>query len=85
MKKGLHLIVFFFATTVIAAQHNDSGHLLAGAAEAIINPPAGTYLAGYDQNRKSTGVHDNLFVKAVVVANRQNALALVTIDCIGLP
>jgi hypothetical protein len=85
MKKGLYLIVFFFTTTVLVAQPNDPGRLLAGAAEAIINPPTGAYLAGYDQNRKSTGVHDNLFVKAVVVANRQNALALVTIDCIGLP
>ena len=85
MKKGFHLIVFFFATTVLIAQPNESGRLLAGAAEAIINPPAGTYLAGYGQNRKSTGIHDDLFVKAVVVANRQNALVLVTIDCIGLP
>ena len=85
MKKGLHLIAFLLTTTLLAAQHNDSRRLMAGAAEAIINPPAGAYLAGYDQNRKSTGVHDNLFVKAVVVANRQNALAIVTIDCIGLP
>ena len=85
MKKGLHLIFFFFTTTVLVAQHNSAGRLMAGAAEAVINPAAGTYLAGYDQNRKSTGVHDNLFVKAVVVANRQNALAIVTIDCIGLP
>ncbi len=85
MKKGLHFIVFFFTVTVLAAQSNDYGQLLAGAAEAVINPPAGAYLAGYDQNRKSTGVHDDLFVKAVVVANRQNALAIVTVDCIGLP
>ncbi|HRP57723.1 neutral/alkaline non-lysosomal ceramidase N-terminal domain-containing protein [Agriterribacter sp.] len=85
MKKGLHLIVLLFTTVVLAAQDNDHGRLLAGAAEAVINPPAGAYLAGYDQNRKSTGVHDDLFVKAVVIANRQNALAIVTIDCIGLP
>ena len=85
MKKGLFLIVFFFVTAVLVAQSNHSGHFLVGAAEAVINPPTGTYLAGYDQNRKSTGVHDDLFIKAVVVANRQNAVALVTIDCIGLP
>ncbi|MBX2921491.1 MAG: neutral/alkaline non-lysosomal ceramidase N-terminal domain-containing protein [Chitinophagaceae bacterium] len=59
--------------------------LEAGAAEIKINPPLGSYLAGYQQNRKSTGVHDDLFVKAVVIANAGNSVAIVAIDCIGLP
>ncbi|MGN6437360.1 MAG: neutral/alkaline non-lysosomal ceramidase N-terminal domain-containing protein [Agriterribacter sp.] len=59
--------------------------LQAGAAEIKINPPLGSYLAGYQQNRKSTGIHDDLFAKAVVISNGENAIAIVTIDCIGLP
>lgn len=85
MKKVFLFLIFFFTAVVLTAQTSASGRLLAGAAEAVINPPNESFLAGYDQNRRSTGVHDNLFVKAVVVANRLNALALVTIDCIGLP
>lgn len=85
MKKVFSCILVFFTAIVLVAQSGAPGRLLAGAAEAVINPPDGSFLAGYDQNRRSTGVHDDLFVKAVVVANRLNALALVTIDCIGLP
>ncbi|HRO44222.1 neutral/alkaline non-lysosomal ceramidase N-terminal domain-containing protein [Agriterribacter sp.] len=85
MKKVFPFLIFFFTVAALTAQTGAPGRLLAGAAEAVINPPNESFLAGYDQNRRSTGVHDNLFVKAVVVANRLNALALVTIDCIGLP
>ena len=85
MKKTGYLIIFFLTVIAGAAQNTPAGKLLAGAAEAVINPPNESFLAGYDQNRRSTGVHDNLYVKAVVIANRVNALALVTIDCIGLP
>lgn len=82
----LFAIIILCLINSLAGAQNDSGNrLLVGAAEAVINPPVNSFLAGYDQNRKSTGVHDDLYVKAVVVANRQNALALVTIDCIGLP
>jgi len=58
--------------------------LLVGAASAPVNPPDGTYLAGYDQDRKSTGVHDNLYAKAVVFSDETTAVALVVVDCIGL-
>ncbi|HTN08152.1 neutral/alkaline non-lysosomal ceramidase N-terminal domain-containing protein [Agriterribacter sp.] len=85
MRKMFLFIIFLFGTTLLAAQNNAPGRLLVGAAEAVINPDSESFLAGYDQNRRSTGVHDNLFVKAVVVSNKLNALALVTIDCIGLP
>jgi len=55
-----------------------------GAASAPVNPPDGTYLAGYEQDRKSTGVHDNLYAKAVVFSDGTTAVALVVVDCIGL-
>jgi len=55
-----------------------------GVSVASINPPMGTFIAGGPQNRKFSGVHDNLFAKAVVVSNGDQKLALVTVDCIGL-
>ena len=58
--------------------------LLVGAASASVNPPDGTYLAGYDQDRTSTGVHDSLYAKAVVFSDDTTAVALVVVDCIGL-
>src|SRR5690554_33363 len=62
----------------------DSG-LKVGAAEVVISPPQGTYLAGYGNDRKSTGVHDDLYAKAVVISGQRNTVVLVAIDCIGLP
>lgn len=57
-----------------------------GAASATVNPPDGVFLGGYDLNRKSTGVHDDLYAKAVVFSNDNagNAVALVSIDCFSL-
>ncbi len=58
---------------------------LVGAAEAKINPSDPVYLAGYQHNRKSTGIHDDLYAKAVVVSSGENTIAIVSVDCIGLP
>ena len=56
----------------------------AGAASVVVTPPAGTLLAGYGRDRLSTGFHDNLFAKAVVIRDGDKAIAIVTVDCIGL-
>ncbi len=55
-----------------------------GAAHATINPEPGTYLAGYGRDRAATGQWDDLYVKAVYVADGDTALAIVTLDSIGL-
>jgi GNAT superfamily N-acetyltransferase len=56
----------------------------AGAASAAINPPIGSFIAGDARNRRFTGVHDDLHAKAVVIGDGSTAVALVSIDCIGL-
>ncbi len=66
------------------AEFQPTNWLLAGSASASISPPTGTFLAGYDRDRRSTGVHDDLFVKAVVLSKDGESLAIVVIDCIGL-
>jgi hypothetical protein len=63
---------------------NSSAQWKVGAASAVINPPVGSFIAGHTQNRKFTGVHDNLFVKAVVIANKSDNITIITVDCIGL-
>jgi hypothetical protein len=57
---------------------------MAGAAVSNITPPAGAYIAGDRNNRKFTGVHDSLYVKALVVSDRKNSMAVLTFDCVGL-
>ena len=58
--------------------------LYVGAAQFPITPDSTVYIAGHSHNRKSAGVHDDLFAKAVVIDNGQDHITLLTIDCIGL-
>jgi len=58
--------------------------LQAGAASAVINPPLGSFIAGDARNRRFTSVHEDIYAKAVVVSDGETAVALVTIDCIGV-
>lgn len=78
-------LLFFFSLISLLHAQKATGKLMVGAAEASINPPTGAYMAGYGYNRKSTGVHDDIFVKAVAVSNNNDAIVFVVIDCIGLP
>lgn len=55
-----------------------------GVSSAAVNPPVGTYLAGYDQDRRSTGIHDDLCAKAIVFADGTTSVALVVIDAISI-
>lgn len=43
------------------------------------------WLAGLEQNRAATGVHDKLFARAVVLRDRASKIALVSVDSIGIP
>jgi hypothetical protein len=56
----------------------------AGASSAVINPPLGSFVAGDAQNRRFEAVHDDIYAKAIVFDDGEMALAIVTVDCIGL-
>ena len=57
--------------------------LMAGAAETIITPtPVGTFLIG--PLKESTGVHDDLFARALVISDETTCVAIVTLDFLGL-
>src|SRR5438874_9112570 len=64
-----------------AASPDDS--LKIGAAEIDITPPVGHRMAGYFDERFSTGIHDPLKAKAIVMRQGQEQVAMVFCDLVG--
>jgi hypothetical protein len=61
--------------------------LKAGAAKATITPDVKTakvYMAGFDNNRVATGVHDDLYVRCLAIGAGRQTLVLCEADLIGL-
>ena len=59
--------------------------LTAGAASAIITPPAGTPMEGYGARTDvSQGVHDDLHARAIVIDDGESAVAIVACDLVGV-
>ena len=56
--------------------------LFAGAAEIVITPPAGAPAIGTIQ--RSTGIHDDLFARTLVLNDGSQSVAIVSLDLIGL-
>jgi hypothetical protein len=54
----------------------------AGAAETVITPPVGAPLLGTIQ--RSTGVHDDLYARALVLSDGKERVAIVCLDLIGM-
>ena len=60
----------------------EKANLLAGAAELIINPPVGAPTLGTIQ--RSTGVHDDLYGRALVLNDGRQKVAILSLDLIGM-
>ena len=60
---------------------------MAGWGRAVITPPLGTPLAGFGdrKGRPSTGVHDELFVKALVLSDGDSYAAIIGADMLIVP
>src|SRR6478752_537075 len=56
--------------------------LLGGAAEVVITPPAGAPTLGTIQ--RSTGVHDDLYARALVLDDGRQRVAILSLDLIGM-
>jgi hypothetical protein len=78
--KKLLILTFILAGIDLRAQQ-----LRLGVAEVDITPPVGSPLAGYYYNRDSTGVHDPLHVKAMVLEEDGVKVAMAALDLISLP
>jgi hypothetical protein len=60
--------------------------LLFGFAKRAITPEVGrgpVYMAGFDLDRKATGVHDDLWARAAAVSDGRQRIAVVAVDLIG--
>src|ERR1700686_1890975 len=73
-------ILLLAAASIVWAQE-----LSVGAAQVTISPPAGMPMAGYYATRLSTGVHDDLHAKAIVLSSGDQQAAIVACDLIGIP
>lgn len=59
--------------------------LRAGFSKVCISPPIGAPLAGFAaRNGVSQGIHDDLFARALVLANGEAVVALVSVDLLAL-
>lgn len=75
------VVLVLFALTASA------GELTVGLAEVDVTPELGkkpVYLAGFGNNRKATKVHDPIMVRAMVLADGDTKVALVSADVVGL-
>jgi hypothetical protein len=64
-----------------------AGEFTVGFGAADVTPEVGkkpVYLAGFGTNRKATKVHDPIMARAVVLADGDERIALVSVDVIGL-
>ena len=60
--------------------------LTAGICKICISPPPGVPLAGFAARQSvASGIHDDLFARALVLENRGEVAALVSVDVLALP
>ncbi len=60
-------------------------HITAGFSQRVISPEEGIALAGYFNERKNEGIHDDLHTKAMVLSDGDTVAALVVADVVGVP
>lgn len=63
---------------------DEYGELRVGVSYQSITPNIGAFIAGDKNNRRFTTVHDSLYVKAMVLSDSKNTMAIVVYDCIGM-
>lgn len=62
-----------------------TGNMKAGSSKVVITPPVGFRLAGYaNRTHGSTGVHDDLYAKALVLDDEKERIAIVSCDLVGV-
>jgi len=66
----------------------DAAPFLAGAAKRTVTPDlekhAPVYLAGFANNRRATGIHDELWARCVALSAGKSPVAICGVDSIGL-
>jgi hypothetical protein len=79
------LVVLFFLFAAISSCRPDNAAVLKGnMAQVNITPPVGARLAGHFYESFSTGIHDSLWAKAIVLEQGKTKFAFVFCDLIGI-
>ena len=73
-------LFFLLASVSILGADDD---MRAGAGMVAITPPAGVPLAGYYHKRGASGVHDELYSRAIVIEKNGIQAAIVSLDLIS--
>ncbi|HTE18587.1 MAG TPA: neutral/alkaline non-lysosomal ceramidase N-terminal domain-containing protein, partial [Armatimonadota bacterium] len=78
-------LLWVFTLLLLCGVPARAGELRAGVARVDITPPVGTPLGGYAGRlgRGSTGVHDPIHAKALVLDDGVTRLAVITTDLVG--
>jgi hypothetical protein len=83
-----HILPAVAVAALVAVAHPAAGEgLRLGFAKRTITPEIGggpVYLAGFDSDRRATGVHDDLWARAVAASDGETRLVIVAVDLIGL-
>jgi len=84
-RKGTGAWPLAAALIVVVGSPASAGELKAGVGRADLTPPVGTPLGGYGdrRGRPSTGVHDPIHAKALVLDDGTTRLAIVATDLVG--
>jgi neutral ceramidase len=77
-------IVLFLGMTVVCPAQGTTGGLSGNMAQVNITPPVGGRLAGHFYEIFSTGLHDSLWAKALILQQGKEKFAFVFCDLIGL-
>lgn len=79
----IFLIAIALLCDGLAPLMGESTSLKAGAGAVVITPSLGVPMAGYYHRRGASGVHDDLFAKAIVLQDGDTIAALVSLDLIS--
>jgi hypothetical protein len=83
MTLRISLLMLMLACSSLTSGHAEE--LQAGVAVVDITPPIGMRMSGYFSERLSTGKHDPLQAKALVLIQGETKAAFVACDLIGIP
>jgi hypothetical protein len=84
MHRSLALLPLFVSLLAAPAFSLDVGFGVTDVTPKIVDGQP-IWLAGLEQNRAATGVHDHLYARAIVLRDHSSKVALVSVDSIGIP
>lgn len=85
VKRAISIVLCVTLPLLLFAYHGADAELLAGAAKRSIAPPFPTHMGGFgDRTATFTGVHDDIFVRALVLDDGSAPLVLIGSDLMAI-